>query len=144
MLAEVVPRHTQRLYRLVDMAALDEDLAKRVVGVEEAIYTDPDDTMVNWDSVDLRAIFDQNTLTGVEFFEETVTAPFRVGAGQVARWFAVDSNNGRPTYAWRLLNASGGLTQDELTQLKQVFERQLVGQMVSWQSTVAYVVANKV
>ena len=125
------------------MSSLGDDLAARVVAGEEAIYADTEDTMVNWDVTDLRAIFNRDNLTNVEFFEETVSAPLRVGAGQVERWFAVDSNNGRPTYAWRLLNASNGLTKEELAQLKQIFQRQLVGQVVSWQSTVVYVVAVK-
>ena len=52
-LAETVPSHTQRLYKLVDLATLGSDLAERVVKAEEAIYSQSDDPMVNWDEEDL-------------------------------------------------------------------------------------------
>jgi putative ATPase len=47
VLAETVPRHTQRLYRLLEKSKLDADLYQRLVAAEEAIYTDKLDPMVN-------------------------------------------------------------------------------------------------
>ena len=49
-LAERIPRHTQRLYRLVDLAELGDDLAAAMVAAEEAIYARCDDPLVNWDA----------------------------------------------------------------------------------------------
>lgn len=54
VLAETIPRHTQRLYRLLDPKKLDGDLYERLVAAEEAIYASSSDPMVNWDADDLR------------------------------------------------------------------------------------------
>jgi putative ATPase len=67
VLAESLPRHTQRLYRLVDLQTLPAALAQKLIEAEEAIYADPDDPMVNWDEEML-----------VEMFEE---AGFEAAAG---------------------------------------------------------------
>jgi len=50
VLAETVPRHTQRLYRLLN-PAVDIDLYQRLVVAEEAIYN-ASEPMVNWDADD--------------------------------------------------------------------------------------------
>jgi hypothetical protein len=69
VLAETVPRHTQRLYRLLDSSKLDADLYQRLVAAEEAIYTDKLDPMVNWDTDELRVAFESVGLV-VEVDEE--------------------------------------------------------------------------
>jgi putative ATPase len=38
VLAETIPRYTQRLYRLLDSSKLNADLYQRLVAAEEAIY----------------------------------------------------------------------------------------------------------
>ena len=53
-LAEPVPRHTQRLYALVDLVELGDALAGRVREAEDAIYADQADPLVNWAEEDLR------------------------------------------------------------------------------------------
>lgn len=53
VLAESVPRHTQRLYRWLESKQMDADLYERLVMAEEAIYADSSDAMVNWDVEDL-------------------------------------------------------------------------------------------
>jgi putative ATPase len=69
VLAETVPRHTQRLYRLLDSSKLDAELYQRLVAAEEAIYTDKLDPMVNWDTDELRVAFESVGLV-VEVDEE--------------------------------------------------------------------------
>ncbi len=58
-LVERVPRHTQRLYRLVDLGSLGPDVAQGVVQAEEALYADGSDPLVNWDRATLQLIFQQ-------------------------------------------------------------------------------------
>jgi putative ATPase len=53
VLVETIPRHTQRLYQLLDLNVLDEALSQKIVAAEEAIYAQADDPMVNWDVQDL-------------------------------------------------------------------------------------------
>ncbi|MCB0154408.1 MAG: AAA family ATPase [Anaerolineae bacterium] len=145
VLAETLPKYTQRLHRLVDLSNLAEELAARVVAAEEAIYTNPSDVMVNWDEQTLKAILHEAGFTGVEIALERSTAQVRLTPEQLGRWFATPANAERPTFAQHLLNppSSTGLTQAELTSLERLFSQQLSGQLCAWQSTIAYIVAAK-
>jgi putative ATPase len=139
-LAEAVPRHAQRLYRLVDLSLLEENLRQRLMAAEEAIYTDPDDPMVNWDAADLEAAFESAGLSGVHFQVETVTAQQHISAEHLARWFGASPEGQRPSYGQRLRQS---LSTSELAQVQALFERQLRGQSVAWTSQVVYLSAHK-
>ncbi len=146
ILAEIVPRHTQRLHQLVDLSGLPADLAARTAAAEESIYTDPTDPMVNWDAPDLKAILQDVGLVKVEITVETLASELFISAEQLERWFALESPGGRrPTLAQRLLHptSGAGLSQTELADLKRLFERQLTAQVVPWSSTIAYVLVYK-
>jgi putative ATPase len=145
VLAEIVPKYTQRLHKLVELSSLAAELLERVVAAEEAIYTNPDDPMVNWDGSNLKAIFEEVGLSQVEIAEARLTSQFRIGPEQIARWFNQNAPDNRPTFAQHLLKetSGGNITPEELSELKQLFERQLLGQVVSWESTIAYVIARK-
>lgn len=145
VLVEIVPRHTQRLLKLVDLSSLADELVERVVAVEEAIYANPDDPMVNWDVADLKATFTTVGLSNVEMIVETLTSQLRIGRKQIERWFTQNSQNNRPTFAQNLLRktAGAGITPAELAELKQIFERQLLEQVIDWQSTIVYTIAYK-
>jgi putative ATPase len=146
-LAEVVPRHAQRLYRLVDLSELDETLRERLVAVEESIYADPDDPMVNWDAADLQAAFQAAGLSAVRVETEAHATQQRISAEQLARWFSVNTDRQRPTYAQRLRRPSFDklktpLSADELAQVQALFERQLRDRSVAWTSQVVYLSAH--
>jgi putative ATPase len=147
-LAELVPRHTQRLHRLVDLSGSDEILAGRVVAAEEAIYANPDDPMVNWEAVDLQRMLAEAGFENLEIKTETSTSERRIGLEQIQRWFtgettaphsAPSAGHARITLAQHL--ARQGVTPAELSNLKRIFEQQLREQVVPWHSTIAYVVA---
>jgi putative ATPase len=144
-LAEIVPKHTQRLHQLVDLSGLPADLTARIIAAEEAIYTDPSDPMVNWDASDLKAGLQSAGLTQVEVMVETLTSDLFIGADQFERWFALESTGRRPTFAQHLLQKAlgAGLSQAELAELKRLFERQLLAQVIAWPSTIAYILAYK-
>jgi putative ATPase len=139
VLAEIIARHTQRLYRLVDLSRLDDDLARRVAAAEETIYANVNDSMVNWDGVDLQAALEHAGFEAVEIHTEVADSERHIGAGQVASWFTVEENKARPTYAQHLI--AGNISMDELAHVKQTFERQLAGQVVNWQTTMVYIKA---
>jgi putative ATPase len=141
VLAETVPRHTQRLHQLVDLSRLESDLVERVIAAEETIYTNPDDPMVNWDASDLASILTDAGFSNIEIVEETLTSQLRLDPAQIERWFSQNDQTDRPTFAQHLLNNS--VVPAELEQLKDVFESQLLGQVVTWQSKVVYVVAHQ-
>jgi putative ATPase len=143
-LAERIPRHTQRLYKLLELSgpALDDELATRLVDAEEAIYMRGDDALVSWDADDLAALWEATGLR-VEFTTETEITEVRVSAGLLARWFddtPPDAGivDGRPSYAQRL---AAQLIPAEIEQIRALFQRQLLNQTVAWHSRTVYVVA---
>ncbi|MEM7347330.1 MAG: AAA family ATPase, partial [Chloroflexota bacterium] len=74
VLAEVLPKHTQRLHQLVDMTTLSSDLQTHIIAAEEAIYSAQDNSMVNWDESDLDAMLNALALTKSELIlEKTMT-----------------------------------------------------------------------
>jgi len=141
VLAESVPRQTQRLHQLVDLATLPSELVTRLVAAEESIYQQSADPMVNWTGADLAAMFTAAGLSAVELFSETMTAERQISPEQIQRWFALTEVGARPTWAQHLV--MGGLTHEEVAQVRALFERQLSGQVVAWATTVVYVVGVK-
>jgi len=139
-LAEVVPRHGQRLHQLIDLSSLGEALSHRLVAAEEAIYSNPDDPMVNWDAADLKAALRVAGLSDVQAQVETVTAQQHLGAEHLTRWFGASPDRQRPTYAQHLRRY---LSDEELTQVQALFERQLHDQPAAWTSQVVYLTARR-
>jgi putative ATPase len=141
-LAEAIPRHTQRLYDLVNRAPLDDDLARRWVAAEESIYAASDDPMVNWEAKDLQAAFEAAGFGSVRVQAERRTAEVRITPALLTRWFTpahdVPTDGGRPSYAQHLL---AHLTPEETAQVQALLERSLRGQVVTWSTTVAYLLA---
>ena len=139
-LSEAIPRYTQRLCQLVDLSSLEAELAGRVVQAEEAIYQDREDPMVNWDIPDLIALFAPADFGSVRATPYTSVSTLRPGAGQLARWFALEATEGRPTYAQRLLQY---ISQDELALVRKLFERALLNQSVAWQTQHVHLVGSR-
>lgn len=144
-LAEIVPRHTQRLHQLVDLSSLPASLTERVRAGEEGIYANTADPMVNWDASTLQSIFQAAGLSLLEMTVETLTSELTIGTDQLERWFALTEGPGRrPTFARHLLhNGPEPLNPAELSEVKRLFERQLLGQTVAWPTTIAYLAAHK-
>lgn len=139
-LAERIPRHTQRIYALVDCTALGDDLAARYRAAEEAIYADTSDELVNWDEETLRAAAAdlwgaEGAVQGVDGVMELQVTPVLLG-----RWFgkAADgpSTDGRPSYAQRLAES---LSQSEVEAVEALVRGQLLHQRVQWSSRTALI-----
>jgi putative ATPase len=135
-LAETVVRHSQRLYALADLSSLGDDLRRRVVEAEEAIYADGDDPLVNWDAEDLRTAFETVGFTELALQEEAQEAEMLVSPATLDRWFALDAVGERPSYAQHLLRR---LTTDGLAEVEALFRRQLAGQTVPWRTRMVFV-----
>ena len=133
VLAETVPQHTQRLYRLVSLASLPPDLTAALIAAEEAIYQDTADPMVNWSGEDIRLAFIAAGLQ-TTVHEESEASELRITSAQLDRWFG--GGDGRPSYGQRL-------GSDLAAQVETLFRRQLTDQVVAWASQVAYVVARQ-
>lgn len=139
-LAETVARAGQRLYDLVDLSTLDEDLRQRLVEAEEAIYAAEDDPLVNWEAGALQQATAGAGLADVSMEEETHEAEMLVSGGTLDRWFSAGGEGGRPSYAGRLARR---LSPDEVARVESLFRRQLTGQAVPWRSRLAFVAARR-
>jgi putative ATPase len=134
VLAETVPRYTQRLYRLLDKSKLDAQLYQRLVAAEEAIYSDKLDPMVNWDTDELRVAFEKVGLV-VEVDEERELTSMHITPALIERWFATTSATNRPSYAAHLAK---NLHEEEICAVKELFIRSLLHQTVNWESAVTF------
>ena len=137
-LAERIPRHTQRLYQLVDLTGFDKALIERIIQAEEAIYADANDPLVNWDVADLVKIIEQAGLAVTSQTEEEITE-LQVTPGVIERWFT-PSRTDRPSYADRLATQ---LSAEEIGRLRAKFEQQLLNQIVQWRGRLLYLTATQ-
>ena len=137
-LAQVVPRHGQRLYKLIDWSSLPEEVAAKVRDAEESIYGDPGDPMVNWDADDLAKALRTAGFTEVEVQLQEQVERRQITAGHLERWFSTDlSGSERPGYGQRL--EAAGLSGDEVVTVSAQYRRQLLNQTVPWRSMISYV-----
>ncbi len=135
VLAESIPRRSQRLYALLDSAQLNTKLMQKWIKAEELIYTKVDDPMVNWDVEHLRQIFSQLGVIA-DVTVETTSTPMVMTSSLIDRWFATPSE-GQPSYAQRL-----NLSASETDQIRQALTR-LVNQTVNWQGAIAFIHAHR-
>jgi putative ATPase len=132
-LAETMPRHTQRLYKLVDKTTVDAKLYKRWSKAEESIYTDSSDPMVNWDTDDLSTMFAEVGLTAEVHLDYTKTE-IRITSALLDRWFKTGSD--RPSYADHLAKS---LSETEVTKIRELFIRYLKDQVVAWEGAIGFI-----
>jgi len=139
-LAEAVVKQAQRLYELVDLAALGSDLSRRVREAEEQIYAAPDAPLVNWMPADLQYAAEMAGFEQVGMGEQIQEADVLVGPGTIDQWFATESDRKRPSYAQHLLQEIG---PEELAQVRTLYERELAGQTVRWRTRIVVVVGQR-
>ena len=137
-LAERVPQHTQRLYRLVDAGTLDADLVARWQAAEESIYGDAADPLVNWDADKMRSWLEAARLE-VAMKGENEASETPITQAMVERWFT-PAASGRPAYVDRL---STHVAAGEIAQIRALFDRQIVGQTVDWQAHTLFITARR-
>ena len=138
VLAEAVPRRAQRLYRLVDLTTLGDDLAARVAAAEEAAYANPDAPLLRWEAPDLAAALEAEGFRHVHLEVREEVGERRISANHLARWFGTARRGDPPTYAQHLAQA---LDPAEVAAVRVLFYSQLQNATVPWTSTVAYVTA---
>jgi putative ATPase len=135
-LAETIPRHTQRLYRLLEPERFSKKLLNRLIKAEESIYTNPSDPMVNWDVDELRSLFHTANLTNLQV-EHTQTE-IRITSHLLERWF--QPGGSRPSYADHLSNS---LSESEVKTVRELFTKYLLNQVVKWGGAIAFVKASR-
>jgi len=138
VLAESIPHHTQRLYRLLGTDVLPAGLAERLAQAEEALYAQEQDPMVNWDVADLVTWVRAQGLRAGDALEQDAALQVVITPAMLGRWFAEVPAGGRPSYAQHLLRS---LTPDEVAGVAEAFRATLSGKTVSWSSRAAIVSA---
>jgi putative ATPase len=133
VLAEAIPRHAQRLYRLLDPTWLSSKLYKKLAQAEEMIYAQASDPMVNWDVEDLQTAFKDTELTAEIQVEQTSTE-LLITSTLIERWFML-THDSQPTYVMHL---SRSLSESEITKIHTAFNR-LVNQPVKWEGAIAFI-----
>lgn len=135
VLAEAIPRHTQRLSEWVPAELLGAKLWARWYQAEAAILTDPHSPQFGWDSEDLRSLC---TAVGFrcELQTETMTTPLLITPALLQRWFTTTA--AQPTYQMQLAQH---LSPQEIQAIQQGCDRQLKHQTLPWHSRIVYLKA---
>jgi putative ATPase len=140
VLAESIPRHTQRLHALLPADALPPGLTARLVAAEDALYADPADPMVNWDVADLTGWLESQGLLARAAQEQEATLQVTVTPALLNRWFADSPPDSRPSYAQHLLRL---LSPDDLQTVSAAFRTHLTGKPVPWRSRSVVIAADR-
>ena len=129
-LYESIPRHTQRIYELID---LPDDFGDRWISAEESIYANPNDAMTNWDVDDLRSAFEKVGLK-VNIEVESITTPMQISTALLNRWFVKSTS--KPSYADYLAKL---LSDDEVAIAQKLLTDKLLNKTVNWKRATAMI-----
>ncbi|MFZ4678474.1 MAG: AAA family ATPase, partial [Nodosilinea sp.] len=135
LLAETIPRHSQRISALLDKTALSKALVKRWHEAEEAIVQSDTDPRFNWDIEHLEALFCKAGFS-VQIAEDILHSSIYVSPVLLQRWFAANSTP--PSYRDQLAQH---LSEKDRGAIQQLCQRQLQGQTVQWRSPMVYLIA---
>ncbi len=133
---QTIPRHTQRLYQLINWDK-HPTLKPKVTAAEEAIYHNQNNPLVNWDTDDLKTIFHTAGYNHIHLKIEKTIEPRQITTAHLHRWFP-DTPTSPPSYADHLRQA--GLTPAEIAQVATLYQSQLQNQSVNWQTTIALII----
>lgn len=135
VLAEVDVSRSQRLYRLVDLRTLPDDLSERIAAAEEAIYArgvpGSDQGLAETERLAREAGLEDVSFTRIES-----TFPHAVNPLAIDRWFARRSEPA--SYADQL---SASLDDRELALMERLFRQQLANSEVPWTHASYFVTA---
>ncbi len=132
LLAETIPRESQRISALVKGAALSPGLLERWQRAEVELLENPSDRRFNWHLQTLVDLLEQANFK-VTFRQERVTTSLYIPPALGQRWFS--PGQPQPSYGDYLAQY---LTPQEVAEIQAQTLGQLGGQTVPWESTVAY------
>lgn len=136
LLAETIPRHTQRLHRLIPQDRISETLLNRWQKAEEQLYQSAQTWSMTWDVQEMEILFHQAGFTAAITLEHTQTE-LLISPALIDRWFA--SASAKPTYAEQIREF---LSDADLNQIQMLLRQCLSHQTVQWQGAIAFVKAH--
>ncbi|MGF1569399.1 MAG: AAA family ATPase [Nodosilinea sp.] len=137
VLAETIPRHSQRISALVDPISLPKALVKRWHRADAALAEDATDPRFNWEAQTLVELFQRAGFT-VQITEETISSDLYISPALLQRWFAVGRQP--PSYRDQLAQSLSAL---DVEAIQAACQRQLGQRTVAWRSHLALMVARR-
>ena len=116
----------RRISEEVDLRSLGIDLARRVLEVEEEMYSDSSDPRLSLTPEALASLAEKAGFVQVSTERTTEVLRRKVTPEQVDRWLT-QRREGRPTYAERLL---GRISPEELGAYRRLLEESLIGRVL--------------
>lgn len=138
LLAETMPRHTQRLHQLIPPDRVGTKLLNRWRKAEEQLYEHAQAWNMTWELNDLENLLRQSGFEAEITLEHTQTE-LLVSSALIDRWFAADS--ARPSYAEQLRES---LSDAELNKIQTLARQHWTNQTVRWQGAIAFIKAQPV
>ncbi|MBD0269325.1 MAG: AAA family ATPase [Cyanobacteria bacterium Co-bin8] len=135
VLAESIPRHSQRISALISPGTLEPSLWQQWQQAEAAMF-DAATPPFDWDGEDLRSHFIAAGFT-VDLQSEPIATDLLITPKLLHRWFS-QAEDRRPSYGEQLKQHLG---PDEVLQIQQSCDRQLSNQTVRWHSRITYLKA---
>ncbi len=133
VLAEAMPKYTQRLYQLIEPERLGVKLHRKLAKAEESIYTHADQPILTWDIEDLNAQF-KDVGTHLALQLEHTQTDLRITPALLNRWFSPGGD--RPSYLDHLQNS---LSAPEIAKVREAIFTALMHQTVPWQGAIAFI-----
>jgi len=135
VLAEIVPRLGQRLSELVDPTTCDQAVFTAFASIEEQLFKDAQDPLMNWDAQTLGGLLRAIPGSHIKEFSRPASHITRIFPAQVDYWFRPPVPGERKSLGARLEEVVG---KADVSVLKRFFHEQFDKKDVSWKTVTAY------
>ncbi|MBD3345572.1 MAG: AAA family ATPase [Chitinivibrionales bacterium] len=135
-LAETIPALGQRLSELITFPKKYAALKKKFTRIEQLLFTDTNDPMVNWTLETLEKELTLDSGYELRTYMEMQHHSKRITAQEVEFWFRGPSGEKRRSLGDRLRET---LSENEVSLCKDVVRRAVVDQDISWKTAIGYI-----
>ena len=135
VLAEIVPCLGQRLSELADPTACDQAVFTAFATIEEQLFKDAQDPLMNWDAQTLRELISAIPGSRIKEFSRPASHITRIFPAQVDYWFRPPMPGERKSLGARLEEVLG---KADVSVLKRFLHEQFDKKDVSWKTVTAY------
>jgi putative ATPase len=135
VLAETVARHGQRISELLKFGQKESKMEKRFRDVENDLFNNTADNMLNWDEDTLKTILEKIPGVTVRIFTTANIHETRILPSNIEFWFRTSAEKKRVSLGDRL---RAEFNKTEFERLKTFFHAQLDNQNVNWKTVMAY------
>jgi putative ATPase len=136
VLAEIVPGQGQRISELVVFPEAESSLGERFKSIENELFGDTSDPMLNWDPQTLAGDIEKSSGVSVKVLSTVAAPKTRVLPENVDFWFRSTSKQERKSLGDRL---AAGLSGPEMDALRKRLHEQLDNREIPWKTAIAYI-----